>query len=356
MKRGTRLLLGLVVTAATAHAHSETSPMLASGAPIPSSLTAQQGRNSITGNIFGESRNPMADLHVELLDDMGMTISRARTNGVGRYVFYNLPTGRYKIKVLTYGTDYIEQIQDVSLLPLSASPGSGAENQQVDFYLRMREGANAGPFYAPGRVFAQEVPDAARKLYEKGVGELGAKKEKEGFASLKRALEIFPTYYEALNRLGTEYVVLGNRDRSYLEAALILLSKAVEINPNSYSSSFGLGFTQYQLGFVDQSIVSLQRAVTNYNKSFNAHLWLGIALKRAGKLEQAEAALKRANELTKGKHADVHWHLAQIYRDQKRYAEAASALELFLKTQPDARDAEKIRQVIAELKVKASKS
>jgi regulator of sirC expression with transglutaminase-like and TPR domain len=49
----------------------------------------------------------------------------------------------------------------------------------------------------------------------------------------------------------------------------------------------------------------------------------------------------------------VHWHLAGLYNDQKRYAEAAAALELFLKNKPDARDAEKIKQLIAQLKQKA---
>jgi len=318
-------------------------------------VVAPQGRNSISGNVFGESRRPLADIHVELLDDVGMTITRTKTNGAGRFVFHGLPSGRYKVRVLPYGTHYIEQTLDVSLIPVSAAPGSGADNQQVDFYLRIREGADAGPLHAPGTVFTQEVPDEARRLYEKGVGELREKKEKEGFESLRRSLEIFPTYYLALDRLGTEYAVRGSQDRRYLEAAHVLLSKAVEINPNSFSSSFGLGFSQYHLGLVDQSIANLQRAVNNYNKSINGHLWLGIALKRAGRLDQAEDALKRANELSKGKEADVHWHLAQLYSNQKRYAEAASELELFLKTQPDARDAEKIKQLIVHLKDKAAK-
>jgi len=351
MQRGKRLLLCLVAAAAYA-----VSPALASGAFSPSSLAAPQGRNSISGNVFGESRHPLSDIYVELLDDVGMSITRTRTNGVGRYVFHGLPTGQFKVRVLPYGTDYVEQTQDVSLIPVSATPGAGAANEQVDFYLRIKKRANAGPFYAPGTVFVQETPEAAKKLYERGVAELDEKKEKEGFESLRRALEIFPTYYDALNRLGTEYAVRGNQDKSYFEAAHVLLSKAVEINPNGFSSSFGLGFTQYHLGLFDQSISNLQRAVSAYNKEPRGYFWLGVACKRAGKLDQAETALKRANELSKGKEADVHWYLAQLYSDQKRYAEAADALENFLKNKPDARDAEKIKQLIATLKEKASKS
>ncbi len=97
----------------------------------------------------------------------------------------------------------------------------------------------------------------------------------------------------------------------------------------------------------------MQRAVTLYNKSSSAHLWLGIAQKREGKTAQAEASLKRADQLSKGKESEAHWHLANIYNEQKRYAEAAGELEKFLKARPDARDADKIRQLIVQLKQKA---
>ena len=50
----------------------------------------------------------------------------------------------------------------------------------------------------------------------------------------------------------------------------------------------------------------------------------------------------------------MHWHLGVLYNDQKRYAEAATELELFLKNKPDARDAEKIKQLIAQLRQKAA--
>ena len=182
------------------------------------------------------------------------------------------------------------------------------------------------------------------------------KKEKEGFDSLKKALEIFPNYYLALDRLGTEYAARGGQSRGIFEAAQVLLRRALEINPRSFSSAFGLGLSQHHLGHVDQAVESFERAVRLYDKSVNAHLWLGVALKKAGRLTQAEAALKRADRLGEGKVAEAHMRLAEIYSEQKRYAEAAAELELFLKHQKDARDAEKIRQLIAQLRAKAAGS
>ena len=324
------------------------------GIAISVVVSFAQGRNSISGIVFGESRTPLGEAYVELLDELGTTIIQTRTNGSGRYAFYGLSSGRFKIRVFPVGTDYMEQTQEVLLSPVSAIPGSGGDNQQIDFYMRLREGANAGPFSVPGTIFAQEVPDEARKLFEQGVSELRQKKEKEGFDSLKRALDVFPNYFLALDRLGTEYAARGNMNPSYFEAARILLTKALEINPKSYSSMFGLGFAQYHQGAINEAVANLERAIAVYNKSTNGYLWLGIAQKRAGKVLQAETSLKRANDLSKGKEADVHWHLAGLYSDQKRYTEAASELELFLKTKPDSRDADKIKQLIVQLRQKAA--
>jgi len=324
------------------------------GIALSVAMSFSQGRNSISGLVFGESRTPLENVYVELLDELGTTMIQSRTNGSGRYAFYGLSSGRFKIRVFPVGTDYMEQTQEVLLSPVSAIPGSGGDNQQIDFYLRLREGANAGPFYVPGAVFAQEVPDEAKRFFEQGVSELRQKKEKEGFESLKKALGVFPNYFLALDRLGTEYAARGNMNPSYFEAARILLTKALEVNPKSYSSMFGLGFAQYHQGAIHEAVANLERAIGVYNKSTSGFLWLGIAQKRVGKVLQAEESFKRANDLSKGKEPDVHWHLAGLYNDQKRYNEAAAELELFLKNKPDARDADKIKQLIVQLRQKAA--
>ena len=313
-----------------------------------------QGRNGITGIVFNEAGRPVSEVYVELLSELDTTVGQIRTTSSGRFEFRGLAEGRYKVRVRAFGTDYQPQVQEVVLANVSAAGGgTGGEVKQVDIYLRLRPEVTSGPFYAPGTVFAQEVPKEARKLFEQAVGELRAKKEAEGFASLKRALELFPDYYEALDRLGSEYAIRGGQERRYFEAARVLLTKAVEVNPKSFSSTFGLGFSQYHLGLNKEAVGNLERAVSLYGKSPSAHLWLGIAQKRAGKAEQAEKSLKQADALSKGKEPDAHWQLANLYNEQKRYAEAAAELEKFLKARPDARDAERIRQLIAELKQKA---
>jgi hypothetical protein len=358
MKKAAPMLLSLAVGAALSQVQTPTA--VAHPLAVHMSLystNALQGRNTITVRIYGPNRTPLNEIHVELQNDTYSTIGRARSDGGGRVTFPGLPDGTYKVRVLAYGTEYLEQTQDVVLASLgqlpSAMGGGGGTNENVDIYLKVRDAVSSSPFAAPpGTVFAQVVPNAAKKLYDKGVGELREKKEKEGFTSLKAAIELFPTYYLALERLGTEYVMRGP---AYQEAARILLMRAIEVNPKGFPSTFGLGLAQYQLKMTGDSIETLKRATTLHPNSVYAFMYLGMALKQAKRPAEAETALKRANVIGNSKGSEVLWQLARLYSEQNRYQEAADALELYLKVQTDKNDVEKVRQLIQQLREKVAK-
>lgn len=358
MKKAAPMLLSLAVGATLAQVQLPAA--VAHPLAIHTSLystTALQGRNTLTVRIYGPGRTPLNEIHVELQNDTYTTVGRARSDSGGRVTFSGLADGTYKVRVLAYGTDYIEQTQDIVLASLGQLPsalgGGGGTNENLDIYLKVRDAVSSGPFSAPpGTVFAQVVPDAARKLYEKGVVELREKKEKEGFTSLRGAIELFPTYYLALERLGTEYVMRGP---AYQEAARIILSKAIEVNPKGFPSTFGLGIAQYQLKMTNESVETLKRATTLHPNSVNAFMYLGMALKQAKRAAEAETALKRANAIGNGKGSEVLWQLARLYSEQNRYQEAADTLELYLKFQTDKSDAQKVRELIQQLREKVAK-
>ena len=77
-----------------------------------------------------------------------------------------------------------------------------------------------------GAVFVQEVPESAKKEYERGA-ELVQKNDrrKEGIEKLKSAVAMFPNYFAALELLGGEYV----KAQEY-ESAVPLLTREVEVN------------------------------------------------------------------------------------------------------------------------------
>jgi tetratricopeptide (TPR) repeat protein len=77
-----------------------------------------------------------------------------------------------------------------------------------------------------------------------------------GNCRLERAIDIFPRYFMALERLGIEYA-----KRQQYEPASSVLNKAVAINSHADQSLYWLGISQYKLGQTSAAIETLRRAV-----------------------------------------------------------------------------------------------
>lgn len=319
----------------------------ASGASVeatraPTVFVAQQ-YNSISGHVSDDRRNPISDLQVELLNDVDSVLQRTKTDSSGLFVFRRLSNGVFQIRVQTYGTNFIGQTSRVQLERTRAF-------EQVDFFLATKRSASSNT--TVGTVFVQEVPEQARKQYERGAVLLQKPEQREeGLQALKLAVEIFPAYFDALELLGTEYV-----KQQQWEPAIPLLTKAVEVNARAYQSLYSLSVAQYSLKQLPQAVESMRRAITHNQKSVNANLWLGMLLRQTARLDEAETYLKQADKLAGSKLPDAHWQLALLYNQIKKYGAAADELELFLKLQPDSKDTELIKKLIQRFRQQSSGS
>ncbi|HZI85696.1 MAG TPA: carboxypeptidase regulatory-like domain-containing protein, partial [Pyrinomonadaceae bacterium] len=200
------LLLGIFIT------------MLGPGikATEPSHLFVQQGfLNSISGHV-SDGRGAIPNLQVELLNDMDSVIQRTKTDSSGLFAFRRLSIGIFQVRVQTYGTSYIGQTKRVQLERTRAF-------EQVDFVLVSNQTSSISP--TGGAVFVQEVPEQARREFDRGSDLLKNDRRNEGVAALRKAVEIFPSYFAALELLGMEYV----KQQEY-EPAIGVLTKAVEVN------------------------------------------------------------------------------------------------------------------------------
>ena len=319
----------------------------------PSPVFIAQQVTSISGHVSDDRRNPIPDLQVELLDEVDSVIARTKTDNSGLFFFRRLSTGVFQIRVQTYGTTFIGQTQRVQL-------ERGRAFEQVDFVLASKGGSSSPTI--PGVVFAQEVPEKARKQYERGIALIQkserdpsagigtqAVMRKEGMVALQNAIDIFPLYFDALHVLGTELVKQLDYDR-----AIPVLTKAIEVNRQSYPSLYTLSIAQYNLKQVSEAIESMKRAMALNQQSMAANLWLGMLLRQTDKFDEAETYLKQADHLAASKSADVHWQLALLFNKVKRYKEAADELELFLKVEPDAKDTELIKKLIKKFRQQSS--
>lgn len=304
-------------------------------------VLAPQQANSISGHVSDDRRTPLPDLQVELLNDVDSVIQRTKTDGSGLFRFRGITFGIFQVRVQTFGTSYIGQTKRVELEPTRAF-------EQVDFVLVQRK--VAATTVTAGAVFVQEVPEQARKEYERGAELLQRPDQrKEGFETLKKAIGIFPDYFAALELLGTEYI----KEKDY-EPSIPVLTKAIEVNRRAYQCLNLLSVAQYNLQQLPQAVETMKRAIAIDNKSTNANLWLGMLLRQTGQLDEAETYLKQADQLAESKLPEAHWQLALLFNQLKRYKEAADHLELFLKVQPEAKDTALIKKLIQRLRQQAA--
>lgn len=313
------------------------------GALSPAPALAVPQFNSISGHVTDDRRFPIPDLQVELLNDVDSILQRTKTDSSGLFVFRGLANGIYQVRVQTFRTSFISQTQRVQLERTRAF-------EQLDFLLAVRKSTALSA--SPGAVFVQEVPEQARKEYERGAALLQKTgHEKEAVVALKNAVDMFPLYFDALELLGVEYV----KEQKF-EPAMPLLTKAIEVNGRAYPSLYALSVAQYNLKQVPLALESMRRAITLNQRSATANLWFGMLLRLTDKLDEAETYLKQANHLAASKSADAHWQLALLFNELKRYREAADELELFLKTEPDAKDTELIKKLIQRFREQSAGS
>jgi Tfp pilus assembly protein PilF len=299
--------------------------------------------NSITGQVFDPYNNPLSDLNVELQSENYSTIARARTTGGGRFSFIGISPGSFKVKVLTLGTNFLEETQDVQVIELTQG---SSDNAYIDFHLKFDpRKITVGIGGVPEAVFVQEgITNDARRHYEKGIEQLGNKKDK-GLEELEQAIQIFPNYYQALNRLGQEYVI-----RKEYQKSLPFLIKAIDINQRSFSSFYALGYACYQLNHIPEAIEAARASTIITPDSFNAHLLYGTVLRINSSYDKAEKELLEAKKLSKKPSADTHWQLALLYNKTGRNKEAIGELETYLKILPNSPNKQEILNLIATLR------
>lgn len=308
--------------------------------------------NTISGFVYGLQRQGINDVTVELLDDLSRTVARTRTSGAGRYFFSGIRAGRYQIRALPLGTDYEEQTQEVEIDNLQVQSSNGVrtigyDNKQQDLFLKIRKDKKVSG--VTGTVFVQDVPQPAKAKFDEGISALNNQKHEEAIVHLQKAVDIFSDYFSALQRLGLEYIEVKRFDK-----AEQILSKAVKINSRDFRSWYGLAYAHYSLKHKDEAVTAATKAVELNSTSTDALMLYGVSLKRVGEYQKAELNFKKADELSKGDLAEVHWQLALLYGNNlEQYSAAAGQLELFLKKQPNSKDKENILKLITIFREKA---
>src|ERR1051325_2824447 len=78
-------------------------------------LLQSVSNNTISGHVSNDQHVPLANLRVELLNEVDTVISTVKTDGSGLFVFRKLSDGTFQVRVQTSGTNYASQTKRVDL-------------------------------------------------------------------------------------------------------------------------------------------------------------------------------------------------------------------------------------------------
>lgn len=193
------------------------------------------------------------------------------------------------------------------------------------------------------------IPEAARTLYEQGLESARASKHEAAVTQFLGAIAQFPQFPQALNELGVQYLFLNQPDR-----AVQALRNALKIVPEAYVPRLNLGKALYNNNQAAEAETEIRAAVRANETDWQGHLWLGLISIRLKRLDEAEKEFRRSLELGGNGLSLPHYYLGGIYWQTGDHKRAADELEEYLKLNPKAQDAERIRQSIRELRGKSS--
>jgi len=272
-------------------------------------------------------------------------IAHQRSMSSGRYVFRGLPEGRFTIKVRPFGTNLKEGTEDVEL----SNVFSTSETQIINFRLERDKRFDDIQPSVVSTVFAQDVPDEARRLYKSGIDNIRTNHDK-ALSDLADAIRIFPTYFDALAALGKAYILDGKYEQGYP-----FLIKAINVNGKCGDCFYSLALTLYKAGQISDGVRAVNAATMLEPQVPAIRLLQGMLLFLNSDLAGAEKALLTAKSLFKEPDADVYWYLSLIYNKTKRNKEAADSLEQYLKAKSGLSQTEKerIKDLIGKLRKSA---
>lgn len=217
--------------------------------------------------------------------------------------------------------------------------------------IRLRPPVSTETFYMPSvsaHELKENVTPAARRQYQFAVEQLVAGDLERARRGFEKAIALFPNFVEARSELA---VIHMRQDD--LAGAEALLRRALEIDPVAVRPLFNLGLCLYRQQRIADALPVLERGVQLQPINAHGNLLYGITLFLSGDDARAEPFLRKAYEQGGKRVAKAQLYLSRVYALQKKYAEAALALEVYLRDVPDEPDLGELQTTLGKLRATA---
>lgn len=269
----------------------------------------------------------------------------------GSFRFTHLRTDTYTI-IVDAGDAYEKATEIVSVGFSGSVPAQGNLGSYViplvypiEIYLKPKRSDTAT---ASNAAFAN-VPAAARELFQQALENARAGNHVKAIEQLKSAITGAPKFVRAYEELAAEYLQTGQGDQ-----AVETLKEAIRNDPENLTLrlKYGIALLNQKKYAAAETVLVQLANLKDYADSPTAGYYLGVALMNEEKLETAQSVFETVIKNGGDKLALAHKYLGGIYWSNKHYRAAADELEKYLKLEPKAADAEKIRSTIKELRHK----
>lgn len=324
---------------------------------LPASICAQgSGKDSsgtggshiIQGYVyFPSGRRAEGSIQVKLQSHNSGEIT-VMADASGSFTFEALAPGNYTVVVLAGDAyePYSEGVfidNDVDLSRLGIPQPKTSHRYTVMIHLRPKADANRTKASVVDATLA-EVPENARKLYEKGLELAQTGDRVKAIESLKGAVALYPKFPLAFNELGVQYLKLGQPSK-----AAEALKTASELSPDAFTPRLNLGIALLEAKRFGEAETQLREALKQNATAPTAHMYLGLALTHMKNYDEAEKELLQALVTGRDQLGMAHYYLGGLYWRKHDYAHAIEELETYLRLSPNAPDAERVRTTIKDL-------
>lgn len=328
----------ILVAAASARAQDaiDSDPSQAIGTRSTARNTVH-GTVSLPNNMRLEKR-----VKVRISGSTGQTLF-TMTDENGAFIFRRLAGGTYFLTVEA-GEEFQTAHETVDIFTRTAATGV-----TVPVYIQLRYKKAAAEKAGTVDAALAGVPKPALKEYERAMKAAQQGDGKKAIEALRKAVELHPDFMLAHNEMGLLYFRLNQ-----LEEASLALQTAIKLAPENFTPLLNYGIVLFYQKQYTQAEAQLRVALKKREASAKGHFFLGRTLVKLSRLPDAEKEMRRAVEIGGPEVNEAYRFLGGIYMETGDNKRAVEVLEKYLSLEPNAKDKEAVRKIIAQLRTQAS--
>src|SRR5262249_1406139 len=277
-------------------------------------------------------------LRVQLLNGTENMVSDTFSDGTGQAVFRSVRGGTYKVRVSGIG------VLEITSESFTIDPRDRFQVQYVHVRAAMSASEANGGQTKPISAAELNVPEKARKEFDKGTESMAKSSWDEAEKHFENATRIYPRYASAFNNLG---IVAINRND--LQAARAHFEQAIKLDDHLSSAYLNISKLDYNEHRVKDAQAPLAKALALDPMNVEAMLLMAASQLASGGFDEAIAYAHKIHTLPHQKFAISHIIAARAFEQSRRAGQAIGEYQLYLQEAPQSSLAQGARDAVARL-------